>query len=64
MKVTSVCATLVPHGVSEFGQVGQQFRLQADGCQTEAPEQGLGSLAVLLVLREQRQYHNSRTGHT
>lgn len=46
-------ATLVPHRVREFGQVGQQFSLQADGCQAEAPEQGLGSQAVLLVLTEQ-----------
>lgn len=54
------CVTLVPHRVSEFGQVGQQFSLQADWCQAEAPEQGLGSQAVLLVLTEQYWSHYSR----
>lgn len=55
LPILCVCAfaTLVPHRVREFGQVGQQFSLQADGCQAEAPEQGLGSQAVLLVLTEQ-----------
>lgn len=47
---TCVCVTLVPHGVGEFGEVRQQLRLQADGRQTEAPEQRLGRQAVLTVL--------------
>ena len=45
-----VCVTLVPHGVGEFGKVWQQFSLEADLCQTEAPEQALSSQAVLPVL--------------
>lgn len=48
----SVCVTLVPHGVGELGQVWQQFSLEADWCQTEAPEQALSSQAVLPVLTE------------
>lgn len=43
--------TLVPHWVGEFSQVRQQFSLQANWCQTEVTEQGLGSQAVLLVLQ-------------
>lgn len=47
----SMSVTLVPHRVGEFGQVWQQFSLQAHWCQTEVSEQGLGSLPVLPVLR-------------
>lgn len=46
----SVWVTLVPHRIGEFGQVGQQFSLQAYWCQTEASEQRLGSQTVLAVL--------------
>lgn len=50
---TFVCAcvaTLIPHGVAEFGQEGQQLSLQANWCETEALEQGLGLHAVSMVL--------------
>lgn len=43
-------STLIPHGVTEFGEEGQQLRLQAHWCQTEALEQGLGLHAVPMVL--------------
>lgn len=46
-----MCITLVAHRVGEFGQVWQQFSLQADGCQTEAGEQAVSSQAVVTVLR-------------
>lgn len=45
--------TVVPHRVGQFCQVWQQFSLQTDRHHAEAPEQGLGSQAVLLVLTEQ-----------
>lgn len=43
-------ATLIPHGVAEFGQEGQQLSLQANWCETEALQQGLGLHAVSVVL--------------
>lgn len=50
---------MVPHRVIEFGKERQQFSLKADWCEAEAPEQGLGSQAVLLVLTEQESYNNT-----
>lgn len=64
-----ISVTLVPHRVGEFGQVWQQFSLQAHWRQTEVPEQGLCSLAVLPVLRgttrERELLHlkSTATGH-
>lgn len=51
-----VCAsTLVPHGVAELGEEGQQIRLQANRCKAEGLEQGLGLHAVLMVLHTKQE---------
>lgn len=53
LQCVHVCAcvsTLIPHGVAELGEEGQQLRLQANRCKAEGLEQGLGLHAVLMVL--------------
>lgn len=64
---TCVCAfvsTLIPHGVTEFGEEGQQLCLQANWCQTEAPEQGLCLHAVPMVLYPKKTRNNLQPSHS